>query len=111
MVYIESPECMVIIINKNKELGRRIEDICHQESPFVLMSCDSPFGIEKAHSHLQFISLAPQILGELSQGINPDINLTHSHQTSAMYSQIMPSCMEDANIKDVAVMADILMEA
>lgn len=105
------PECMKIIINTNKELGRRIEDICHQESSFVLMSCDSPFGIEKAHSRLQFISLGPRILGEPSQGINPDINLTHSHQASAMYSQIMPSGMEDANIKDVTVMADIPMGA
>lgn len=105
MVY--EPWILVFIINMNEKLGRSIEGICYQESSSVFMSCDSPFGVEKAHSYLYFINLALQIFCELSQGINPDIHLASNDQTSAVYLCIMPSGMENANIKDVATVANI----
>lgn len=71
------------------------------------VSSGSPFGEEMAHSHLEFINLAPQTLGEQSQGINPDVHLANSHQTSAMHWWVLPNGVENADIRDVATAANI----
>lgn len=71
------------------------------------MSSGSPFGEEMARSHLEFINSAPQVLREQSQGINPDIHLANSHQASAMHSWVLPSGVENADIRDVATLANI----
>lgn len=70
---VERPPCTVVTININrKKRHRRLSLrilLCAHEA--VIAHC---WGGGQAHSHPQFIHLAPQILAERSQGINPDTN-------------------------------------